>query len=115
MKKKTQRPDQGKADQSLIQHLRHVQGTWASWMERKTSTITPGTWYILLLLFVTVSIAFNSWLIYDSLMEREKEEIYLSTRKERAYPGIGETGRNDSLSTSPPTDSLSANYLRASP
>ena len=115
MKKETQEPDRDKAIQTVIQFLLRIQASWASWMERKTKSFSPGTWYILLLLFVTVSIAFNSWLIYDSLMEREKEEIYLSTRKERAYPGIGETGRNDSLSTSPPTDSLSANYLRASP
>lgn len=102
MKKKTQRPDQGKADQSLIQHLRYLQSAWASWMERKTSTITPGTWYILLLLFVMVSIAFNSWLIYDSLTDREGREIYLSTAGERDAPFSGDNGQNDTLSKNRP-------------
>ncbi|SFB79541.1 hypothetical protein SAMN04487891_102377 [Flagellimonas taeanensis] len=106
MKKKTQRPDQGKANQSHIQLLRHVQGTWASWMERKTSTITPGTWYILLLLFVMVSIAFNSWLIYDSLTDREGREIYLSTVGKRDAPFSDDNGQNDTLSKKHPLEPL---------
>ncbi|MBO0353568.1 hypothetical protein J0656_06015 [Muricauda ruestringensis] len=106
MNKKTQNPDQAKAKQSATQLLSDIQKKWASWMERKTSNFSHGTWYILLFILITVSIGFNSWLIYDSLMEREEQEIFLSNTKENENPTFDQTRLNDTLSNNRPADPL---------
>jgi hypothetical protein len=75
-------------------------------MERKTGNISPGTWYILLLLFIVVSTGFNAWLIYNSLTDRDQQEISITTIKRRGYPTYGEKEKKDNLFKNSSMDSI---------